>query len=37
MQFLERYSKEEIEIITKFMKEFNVYLEEQIEANTKEA
>ena len=37
MQFLERYSKEEIKIITKFMKEFNVYLEEQIEANTKEA
>lgn len=36
-QFLERYSKAEIEIITKFMREFNVYLEEQIEAHTGEA
>lgn len=32
-QFLERYSKEETEIVTKFMKEFNAYLEEQIEAH----
>ena len=30
-KFLARYSKEEIECITKFMKEFNLYLEEQIE------
>ena len=35
-QFLERYSGEEIEILTKFMKEFNVYLEEQIENHTNE-
>ncbi len=35
--FLERYSKEETELITKFMKEFNVHLEEQIESYTKEA
>ena len=30
-KFLSRYSKEEILIITKFMKEFNEYLEDQIE------
>ena len=36
MQFLTRYSKEEIELISKFMKEFNGYLEEQIEEHTKE-
>jgi len=35
-QFLLRYSGEEIEILTKFMKEFNVYLEEQIENHTNE-
>lgn len=35
-QFLERYSAEEIEILTKFMKEFNVYLEEQIKNHTNE-
>ena len=35
-QFLERYSGEEIEILIKFMKEFNVYLEEQIENHTNE-
>lgn len=33
-KFLERYSPEEMEIITKFMKEFNVYLEEKIEEYT---
>ena len=33
-KFLERYSKEEIDLITKFMKEFNTYLEEQIEGYT---
>ena len=33
-KFLERYSPEEMEIITKFMKEFNIYLEEQIETYT---
>lgn len=33
-RFLERYSKEEIEIITKFMTEFNLYLEEKIEEYT---
>jgi len=31
-QFLERYSVAEIDTVTKFMKEFNLYLEEQIEA-----
>lgn len=31
MEFLARYSKAEIEAVTKFMKEFNGYLEEQIE------
>ena len=30
MKFLERFSEEEIEMIMKFMKEFNQYLEEQI-------
>lgn len=35
-QFLKRYSREEIAIITKFMKEFNFYLEEQIEGYTNE-
>lgn len=35
-QFLKRYSEEEIAIITKFMKEFNLYLEEQIECYTNE-
>lgn len=35
--FLARYSKEEIEILTKFMQEFNEYLEEQIETITNEA
>ena len=36
-RFLERYSPEEMEIITKFMKEFNVYLEEKIEEYTEES
>ncbi len=36
MQFLSRYSKEEVELIYKFMKEFNQYLGEQIEGITKE-
>lgn len=36
MQFLQRYSDGEIQILTKFMKEFNVYLEEQIEHHTNE-
>ncbi len=36
-KFLERYSLEEMEIITKFMKEFNMYLEEKIEEYTEEA
>lgn len=31
MEFLERYPKEEVQILNKFMKEFNSYLEEQIE------
>lgn len=35
-RFLERYSVEEIEIITKFMQEFNRYLEEKIEEYTNE-
>lgn len=35
-KFLERYSKDELGIITKFMKEFNLYLEEQIESYTSE-
>ena len=33
-KFLERYSPEEMGIITKFMKEFNIYLEEKIEEYT---
>ena len=36
-KFLERYSPEEMEIITKFMKEFNMYLEEKIEEYTEES
>ena len=36
-KFLERYSSEEIEIITKFMREFNIYLEGEIEEYTKHA
>jgi len=36
-KFLERYSPEEMEIITKFMKEFNMYLEEKIEEYTEDA
>lgn len=32
MEFLSRYSREEVEMIHKFMKEFNEYLEQQIEA-----
>ena len=36
-KFLERYSPEEMQIITKFMKEFNLYLEEKIEEYTEEA
>ena len=36
-RFLERYSPEEMEIITKFMKEFNLYLEEKIEEYTEES
>ena len=36
MQFLSRYSKEEIELVMKFMKEFNEYLENQIEHITSE-
>lgn len=35
-KFLERYSPDEIEIITKFMREFNIYLEEKIEEYTSE-
>ena len=31
MQYLSRYSKEETDTILKFMQEFNVYLDEQIE------
>ena len=31
LQFLSRYSKEETDTILKFMQEFNVYLDEQIE------
>jgi len=36
-KFLERYSAEEIETITKFMGEFNIYLEEKIEEYSSEA
>jgi len=36
-KFLERYSPEEIEIIVKFMREFNRYLEEKIEEYSNEA
>lgn len=36
-KFLERYSAEEMQIITRFMKEFNLYLEEKIEEYTEEA
>lgn len=32
MEFLSRYSTEEVEMVHKFMKEFNEYLEQQIEA-----
>lgn len=32
MEFLARYPKEEVQILNKFMKEFNAYLEEQIES-----
>lgn len=32
MEFLARYPKEEVEILNGFMKEFNAYLEAQIEA-----
>ncbi len=32
MEFLSRYSSEEVETVYKFMQEFNVYLETQIEA-----
>ena len=35
-KFLERYSAEEIEIISKFMSEFNLYLEEKIEEYSNE-
>lgn len=35
-KFLERYSSDEIEIISKFMKEFNRYLEEKIEEYSNE-
>lgn len=35
-KFLERYSSEEIGIITKFMQEFNIYLEDKIEEYTSE-
>lgn len=35
-QFLSRYTKEEIDLIYKFMKEFNQYLGEQIEGITKD-
>lgn len=31
MEFLARYSKEEVDMVYKFMREFNGYLEEQIE------
>ena len=37
MQLLSRYSKDEIVLICRFMKEFNEYLEGQIEEHTKEA
>ncbi len=36
-KFLERYSTEEIAIIGKFMREFNLYLEEKIEEYANEA
>ena len=36
-QFLEQYSSEEVAIITKFMQEFNRYLEGQIEAQNVES
>ena len=36
MQFLERFSKDEIAVIMKFMKEFNEHLETQIEHYTTE-
>ena len=36
MQFLDRFSKEEIAVIMKFMKEFNEHLEIQIEHYTTE-
>lgn len=32
MEFLSRYSADEVETVYRFMREFNVYLEEQIEA-----
>ena len=35
-KFLEQYSPDEIETITKFMREFNIYLEEKIEEYTSE-
>lgn len=35
-KFLERYSSEEMGIITKFMQEFNIYLEDKIEEYTSE-
>ena len=31
MEFLEKYGKEEVDVLYKFMKEFNGYLEQQIE------
>jgi DNA-binding MarR family transcriptional regulator len=34
MEFLSRYSEEEVKVVLHFMKEFNVYLEEQIAIET---
>ena len=34
MEFLSRYSKDEVETLCRFMEEFNRYLEEQIGALT---
>ena len=31
MEFLSRYSKEDVETVYRFMKKFNDYLEQQIE------
>ena len=36
MEFLSRYSEEDVETVCRFMREFNVYLEEQIRALTED-